>query len=214
MKIIIPARGNSKRILNKNIVDLNGQPLISYAIGTSLDITDEVFVSTDSTEIGEIAKEYGAQVIQRPDELSKDSSTTASVIHHFLEVVGDVDCLICVQATSPLLQSHYVQMGIEKFKSGIYNSIISAYKERQFCWNENGTPINFTVTNKPRSQNMRSWYVENGAFYITSKEFFLRENSLIGGNVGFVLMPKIDSIDIDEHEDLELARIIMSSENH
>ena len=156
-------------------------------------------------EIEKIAKEYGAQVIQRPDELSTDFSTTASVIHHFLEVVDGVDYFACVQATSPLLQSSYIQMGIEKFKSSIYNSVISVYKERQFCWNENGRPINFTVTNKPRSQNMRSWYVENGAFYITSKEFFLRENSLIGGNVGFVLMPKIDSIDIDEHEDLEIA---------
>ena len=76
MKVIIPARGGSKRIPNKNIKELNGKPLISYAIETSLSVTDDVFVSTDSVEIADVAERYGAFVVKRPSHLATDVSRT------------------------------------------------------------------------------------------------------------------------------------------
>ena len=80
MKILIPARGGSKRIPNKNIVQVNGHPLISYVIKTCLELTDEVYVSTDSEEIEEVARKYGAKTIKRPVELSTDHCPAGPVV--------------------------------------------------------------------------------------------------------------------------------------
>ena len=79
LSILIPARAGSKRILNKNIVNLNGRPLVSYVIKASLRVTSEVYVSTDSQEIACIAKKYGAKIIIRPLELATDEASTNSV---------------------------------------------------------------------------------------------------------------------------------------
>jgi CMP-N-acetylneuraminic acid synthetase len=206
--ILIPARGGSKRIPNKNIVDLCGKPLIYYAIKESLMITKNVFVSTDSAEIKEVSKQHGAFVIDRPNHLSNDTSTTNSVISHFLQD-RNIEYFACVQPTSPLLKSKYILHGIEKIKHMGHDSVISVYKDKQFCWNKEGVPINFNLGRKPRTQDMPEWYVENGAFYITSKKNFLKEDKLVRGKVGFVEMSKMDSIDIDEYQDLEIARVFM-----
>tara|TARA_R110000744_G_scaffold18499_8_gene49656 strand:- start:7018 stop:7671 length:654 start_codon:yes stop_codon:yes gene_type:complete len=209
MKIIIPARGGSKRIPNKNIIDLAGKPLISYVIETSLQVTNEVYVSTDSLEIESVAKEYDVEVIKRPPKLSTDFSTTNSVIKHFLDTIDNVSYFACVQPTSPLLTSFYLKKGFHKIKESGYNSIISVSKDTNFFWDDKRQPINFERNKKPRTQDMKNWYAENGAFYVTSKEDFLVANKLVNGEVGFVVMPKIISFEIDDYEDLEIVRSIL-----
>ena len=116
MKIIIPARGGSKRIPNKNIIMLNHRPLISYSIKESLKVADEVYVSTDSDSIADISLQYGAKVIQRPDRLATDFSNTNSVIEHFLNTVGEVEYFACVQPTSPLITAFYLKKGFDLHK--------------------------------------------------------------------------------------------------
>ena len=209
MKILIPARGGSKRIPNKNIVQVNGHPLISYVIKTCLELTDEVYVSTDSEEIEEVARKYGAKTIKRPVELSTDHCPAGPVVEHFLEVVEGVDTFAFVQPTSPLITSDQIKKGVRRHDRWKYNTVFAVYEESQFRWNKDGTPDNFRASKKPLSQDIFSWYVECGAFYITTKESFLKHKSLIGGRVGFLVLPKINTVDIDTYDDLKFVEAIM-----
>ena len=213
MKALIPARGGSKRIPNKNIVDLNGKPLISYTIATSLSVVDEVFVSTDSPEIENVAKECGAKVIKRPPEISGDFSSTNSVIEHFLNTVDDVNYFVCVQPTSPLLPATYLQRGLNRIATEDYNSIISVTRGTHFFWNCDHEPINFDREKRLRTQDMEPWYAENGAFYITSRNDFLETKNIINGKVGFVVMPKSTSFEIDDYEDLKIIQSILKHQD-
>ena len=209
MKIIIPARGGSKRIPNKNIIDVNGKPLISYVIETSLYISNNVYVSTDSIEIEKIAKEYGAKIIKRPHDLATDFSTTNAVIEHFLSAVDNVEYFACVQPTSPLLAHTFLEKGFNKLKKDRYNSIISVTENANFFWDDKCEPVNFKRNNKPRTQDMVKWYTENGAFYMTSKNDFLETKNITNGKVGFIVMPKKLSFDIDTYEDLEIVKKLL-----
>lgn len=208
--IIIPARGGSKRIPNKNIVDLNGKPLIAHTIETCLSVTPEVYVSTDSEEIASCAEFFGAKIIIRPKELATDMSSTNSVVNHFLEVVDTGEYFACVQATSPLLESDYLLEGFKKIKDLQYNSIIAVTEVVGFYWTKDGLPVNFSLEEKrKRTQDSDKWYMENGAFYLTSRESFQKSKNLISKNVGFVTIPKQMSFEIDDYQDLEIVKRMM-----
>ena len=102
---LIPARGGSKGIPKKNIVDINGKPLIAYAIEASIKSkSNETWVSTENDEISEIAKKYGAKVLNRPENIATDDTSSESVLLHFIEEVDDFDILIFLQATCPLVE--------------------------------------------------------------------------------------------------------------
>ena len=89
---LIPARGGSKGIPKKNIIDINGKPLLAYSIEASLDSNvDETWVSTDDDEIAKTAKEYGARVLRRPDDIARDDSTSESVLLHFTETITNFE---------------------------------------------------------------------------------------------------------------------------
>ena len=168
-------------------------------------VTRNVYVSTDCQNIKKICDKYEeVKVVDRPPSLAKDDSTTNSVIKHFLENYK-IDVFALVQATSPLLKSGYLKKGFDKYESGLYSTILSVYETVQFYWAQDGVPVNFDPFNKKRTHEFDPWFVENGAFYITTRECFLKNNNLIGNKVGFIVMPKIDSVDIDDYEDLEMA---------
>jgi len=209
MHILIPARGGSKRIPNKNIINLCEKPLIHYTIEESLKVTKNVFVSTESDKIKAICKKYNVSIIDRPEELATDTSSTNSVVYHFLKN-RDVKFFAVVQPTAPLLTAAFLKKGFEMISDIKYNSIISVCEKKEFYWNDAGEPMNFCIGKKPRTQDVKAWYAENGAFYITSKEDFMNNRRLANEKVGFVLMPEINSIDIDTYDDLEMARAILN----
>ena len=182
-KVIIPARGGSKRIPEKNLVDLNGRPLISY-------IT------------------YGAKVIRRPAEISTDFCKTNSAIEHFLNTVDDVTFFACVQATTPLMEWEYIKKGFDKIQSNEFDSVLSVCESKKFYWTAEGKPVNFSITHRNRTQDMENHYEENGSFYITTKEKFFINKSLMGGRVGFVETPQIISLEIDGPQDLQIVSAI------
>ena len=211
MHVIIPARKGSKRIPNKNIIDLNGKPLIAYSIETALQLTTEVYVSTDSEKIANISRAHGAKVLIRPDALSTDYSSTNEVIEHFLQNIDNVGCFACVQPTSPLLNSDFLKKGFDKINEKCYNTIISVTKNDNFFWTPDGEAINFSKNFRERTQDMNIWYAENGAFYITSREDFMKNKSIHGEVVGFVEMPKSLSFEIDTYEDLEIIESVIKN---
>jgi CMP-N-acetylneuraminic acid synthetase len=206
--VLIPARGGSKRIPQKNIINLCGYPMIHYSIIESLKVTKNVFISTESKEIKNVCKQYPVTIIDRPTDLSQDDSTSNSVVQHFLHET-DVDSFALVQLTSPLLESKYLSSGFELFEENPYDSVISVYETVQFYWDKKGNRINFGDGDKKRTQEIEPWLVENGAFYITNRECFNNRKKLVSGNVGFLKMPRNISVDVDNFEDLELAKAIL-----
>ena len=207
---VILARGGSKGIPKKNIIDINGKPLLYYTIKASLESeVDQTWVSTDDEDIAQVARKMGSRVLQRPSELSCDNSTSESALLHFAESV-DFDQMVFIQATSPLLCAKYINQGLSMMDK--YDSIFSAYNQH---WTPRWTksmpsqPIGWNPSDRPRRQDAEDVYVENGSFYITTKHCLLKSGLRFSGNIGVVEMPLGESYQIDTYEDLEFLRRIM-----
>ena len=189
---IIPARGGSKRLPRKNLLDLCGKPLIAWSIEAALKskYISKVIVSSDDEEILNIAKEYKADFIKRPDELASDTATTFDALKHTLENVGKYDYVVLLQPTSPLRSEKHIDEAIELLEEKSADAIISVCEmEHSPLWSnildENLDMSNFLrdeVLNK-RSQDLPKYYRLNGAIYICKTEellenkgFFIKEN--------------------------------------
>ena len=160
-------------------------------------------MSTDDNDIKKFVESMNVNVIDRPDRLAKDDSKTEDVVEHFLEEIN-TDLFCVVQPTSPLLNSNSILEGIKLME--VYDSVISVCKDVKYFWSSDGKPINFELGKRKRTQEHKSWFRENGAFYITSKDDFLENKILQNGLVGFIEMTEMESMDIDTKEDLEMVR--------
>ena len=198
------ARGGSKGIPKKNIIDLNKEPLISYTIKTSLmSKVSETWVSTDDQEIANISDNLGASILWRPPNLSIDTSQSEEALLHFADNV-DFDILVFIQPTSPLLEYKYINKGLTMMDK--YDSVFSAYEEHwQPIWSKEGIPT-WDINNRPRRQDVGSIYIENGAFYITTKNNLLKNKLRYSGNIGIVEMPQEKSFQVDTYDDLKLIK--------
>lgn len=202
---IIPARGESKGIPRKNLVQVRGRPLIYYTLKASLGSgVDETWVSSEDDEILSISKGLGAKTLRRPKELSTDTASSDAVLLHFAEHVY-FDILVFLQATSPFTTSEDINKGIEMLSD--YDSVISVSKLTQFVWTD-GEP-NYDINNRKRRQESKNTFLETGAFFVTTRSNLLEHRNRIGGKIGFCIVPKIRSYDIDSYEDLEIVERLM-----
>jgi CMP-N,N'-diacetyllegionaminic acid synthase len=203
---IIPARGGSKGIPRKNIIDINGKPLISYVIRASLGSNvDETWVSSEDDEILLVSSEYGARTLRRPDELSNDRASSESVLLHFAKQV-QFDILVFLQATSPMTTSNDINKGIVMMSE--FDSIITVTELSQFVWYDNKP--SYDIDNRQRRQDCEQSFIETGAMFITTRERLLGTKNRISGDVGLLVVPKIRSFDIDTFDDLKVVRKLMS----
>ena len=210
MKIlsVILARGGSKGIPSKNIVDLNGKPLISYTIEASLQSNvDETWVSTDSSEIASVSSACGASVIDRPSEISTDTSQSEEALLHFTDN-HDFDIMVFIQPTSPLLKSIDINKGLELMSK--YDSILSVTREHWIPkWSMDMNPLDWEIDNRPMRQDKEETFLENGAFYITKRKNLLQSKLRYSGKIGFVEIPLSRSFQIDTLDDLNLINTII-----
>jgi CMP-N-acetylneuraminic acid synthetase len=217
--VFIPARGGSKGIPNKNLQKINGQSLLARAVLTArmIPAINNVYVSTDSNEIALEAIKCGAMTLNRPDRISGDKSPTEDAIIHFLTHFDTVDKVIFMQATSPFTVAEDLQKGIELFETETIDSVISVCTDHGgflcggFRWYEgdsgSGIAVDYEISEiRPRRQDMTTYYRENGAFYIFKRKEFLIYSNRLYGKVGLTKMPRWRSFEIDEPEDLEIAR--------
>ena len=119
-------------------------------------------------------------------------------------ISGDT-IFILSQATSPFTLKHNYQEGITALSDQNYDSVLSVVRNKSFYWNENGTPINYDYTKRPRRQDFRGTLQENGAFYISTVENIKRSENRLSGKIGLVEMPDYSSIELDEKEDWAIA---------
>jgi CMP-N,N'-diacetyllegionaminic acid synthase len=224
---IIPARGGSKRLPDKNILNLSGKPLIAWTIEAALgsNYIDRVVVSTDDQKIANISKKYGADVpFMRPDELATDVATSVDVVLHSLDEVEandkKYDYVILLQPTSPLRTWKNIDKSINILQSKKSDAVISVCEvDHNPLWAnsipEDGDLSNFldkSIVNK-RSQDLEHCYRINGAIYIcdidrlkVNKNFFLTSNCIA------YKMKRSESIDIDIDIDMNLASLYLSNE--
>ena len=133
--VIILARGGSKGLPNKNILDIAGKPLIAWSIEQSLDseLVSNVYVSSDSDDILDVASKYGAIPIKRPDDLSTDVSSSESALKHALTIMDETKLVVFLQPTSPLRHSYDITNSINKLKEHECDSLFSCVILEDFC---------------------------------------------------------------------------------
>ena len=208
---LIPARGGSRGIPRKNIVDVGGKPLIAWCITSAVasKVFAEVWVSTDDIEIANIAREWGASIHMRDPSTATCEASTESALLDFLRSVTGVDVLCLIQATSPLtLPQHFVE-AFDAFKSGGADSLVTVTRRHIFLWSNDGTPLNYQPETRPRRQDWDGVLVENGAFYFTLARAFMISNSRLSGKRIVYEMPPKRSVEIDDDTDLITVRALV-----
>jgi CMP-N,N'-diacetyllegionaminic acid synthase len=217
---IVLARGGSKGIPNKNIIDFCGLPLIAWTIKNCIEGgADSVWVSSDSNEILNVGAKYGANIIQRPADISGDFATSESAwlhaINHISELGGPaIDWVLAPQVTSPLRQAKDVQNGIAKARTGEYDSLFScSIAEDLFFWekDQNGQldSVNYDWRNRKRRQDIPQQYIENGSFYLFRPEVLANGNNRFGKQIGYVEMEFWKMFEIDSMDDLRMCSALM-----
>lgn len=217
---IIPARGGSKRLPRKNILDLCGKPLMAWSIEAGLrsKYIDKVVVSSDDDEILSISNKFGAKTIKRPDEFASDTATTFDAIKHVVENFEKYDYIILLQPTSPLRDEKHINEAIKFLEEKKADAIISVCEmDHSPLWSntlpKDGSMNSFLkdeVLNK-RSQDLEKYYRINGAIYICKTERLLEEKTFfINDNIFAYKMDKKSSIDIDEEIDFQIAITIQN----
>ncbi|RZD38765.1 MAG: acylneuraminate cytidylyltransferase [Thaumarchaeota archaeon] len=223
MKIlsIIPVRGGSKGIPMKNIVKLNGKPLLDYTVNASLQskkITKTI-VSTDNQKIANHALKLGAEVIHRPKKLSGDKTAIEPVMIQVLDTLRKKqnfipDLIVLLQNTSPLRNSKHIDESIQLLLKNKCDSVFSAFKSHCFLWQKisnNCKPINYSPKKRPNRQEMNEQFIENGALFIFTYNSFLKNACRISGKIGIYEMPEELSYQIDSKHDLNLIKSIMEN---
>ena len=204
----IPARAGSKGIKSKNITPINGKPLIYYTLKAAEESNlQKVYVSTDSEIIKNVVENFGfenVEVIARSTESANDKATSESALVEFAQNYK-FDNVCFIQATSPFTTTNDINGGLAKFLTNNYGAVISVVKNHQFLWSVDGNPTNYDPQIRPRRQDWDGYFIENGAFYISSRKNILKNNCRITNPVGFWEMNKNSLIEIDTQEDLDLA---------
>lgn len=218
---LIPARGGSKGITDKNIIEINGKPLIAYSIEAAREskYIDEVVVTTDSDQIANVAKDYGAEIpFMRPQELASDHATTLDAVLHAVKKLENkkFDVLVLLQPTSPLRTAEDIDKALEKFFDADCESLVSVSQA-------DDSPILMRVIDNDgmmrklleqdstiRRQDMPQVYKVNGSIYINLISEINQGTSFNDNKIPFI-MKKSHSVDIDEYSDIFMMNYYMKN---
>ena len=225
---IVPARGGSKRLPRKNILELNGKPLIAWSIKAGLEskYVDKVIVSTDDEEIADIAQQYGADVpFIRPGELATDESTTVDVVLHAIKELAlrdeTYDYILLLQPTSPLRTAQHIDEAIDLMRGRDSDGVVSVCPVGHPVEWANSLPPDGSMDGffkeeyiNKRSQDFPEQYLINGAIYVVKTSRFCEEGTfLIRTGLTAYIMQRRDSIDVDTVDDLEIMRCLLAKAN-
>lgn len=213
----IPVRGGSKSIPGKNIKPLGGRPLLHWTLeaATEAQSIDQVFVSSDSEEILSCARSYGHDqvvAIERPAEFATDTASTESAMLDFARQ-HDFDRIVLIQATSPLTTAADLDGALAHMDEVGAQSLLSGTHEFRFRWGGDAaryvTAENYEPIRRPRRQDWNGEFMENGAFYVTSREALLRTECRLSGSVAFWIMRAHTAVEIDTLDDWEILEALI-----
>ncbi len=220
----IPVRGGSKSIPQKNIKLICGQPLVYWAVKAAClcKFVDEVYVATDSDEICSVVKAFvknskyesftKVRVIGRSAETASDTASTESAMLEFAEQF-EFDNIALIQATSPMLTPEDLDGGFELLQKEGTDSVISVVRQYRFLWVEdesgNAYSVNYDVFNRPRRQDFDGYLMENGAFYITSRNNLMKSGNRVSGNIKAYEMCAESAVELDKPSDWIIVEDLM-----
>ncbi len=208
---VIPARGNSTRLKDKNLRKIKNKSLIEHSIihGINSKYIDQVCVTSDSSKILQVAKKYeNVFIVKRPKYLSNNIiMPDDAIVHAYKKIKKKFDYIITLQPTTPLRTSKQIDDAIKKIVDENADSLVSVCKSHDFYWKKGEKfyfPKNYSPINRPRSQDFEQ-YKENGVIYISDSSKMLKINNRIFGNVTIFEIDKWNSIDIDDQKDLMMT---------
>lgn len=207
MKIaaVVPIKLNNRRLPNKNIKPFtNGKPLCSYVLRTLRQISqiDEIFVYCSDPAICAYLPDY-ARFLRRSDSLDLDSTTMNEVLKCFADEVR-ADIYVMTHVTAPFIKPESMQKGIEAVLKKDYDSAFAVKKIQDFMWQDD-RPMNYELDNIPRTQDLKPVWLETSGFYIYEQQVINQMGKRVGNKPFLVEVDKIESIDIDEKIDFEIA---------
>ena len=219
---VIPARGGSKELPNKNILPIQGKPLIQWTVKSAQlsKYIDQCVVSTDNIKIAEIAKKSGAIVpFIRPKNISLDSSKGIDVVKHAINFYkGKYDVVIYLQPTSPLRTTTDIDKSLELLTENKSPTLVSFYKSNKpLHWHytiDKNLQIEKAVDDKLPNKNRQDYediYLPNGAIYAADIDYLNKSDSFYTNDTIAYIMPKKRSIDIDDEIDFLFAESILNT---
>lgn len=207
---VVPMKLNNRRLPQKNTKSFtNGKPLCSYILSTLLKVSgiDEVYVYCSNPDIKDFIPE-GVNYLKRSESLDQDSTKMNEVLKCFAEDVP-ADIYVMTHTTAPFISSGSIEKGLNAVLSGEYDSSFAAKKLQDFIWKD-GKPFNYELNNIPRTQDLEPLFEETSGFYIYRSEVMTKLNRRIGDKPFITEVGEIESIDIDEPEDFEIADAVFN----
>ena len=216
---IIPARGGSKRIKNKNIKLFNKKPIIFYSINAAKksNLFKEIMVSTDNDKIAQVAKKYGAKIpFYRSKKNSGDFSIIADVIEEVIKKYKrekiDFEYICCIYATAPLINEIYIKKAYNYLIKYKYDTVISVAQfdypiQRSLTIKNKRLIFQWPNNYKKRSQDLKKFYHDAGQFFWIKTSNFLKNKKIFNNNTYPLIIPSLDVQDIDTLEDWKIAEL-------
>ncbi|MDA8382273.1 MAG: acylneuraminate cytidylyltransferase [Betaproteobacteria bacterium] len=213
---VILARGGSKGIPNKNLIDFAGKPLLAWSClqAGAAQTVEAVYVSSDSDAILDVAQRQGARAIRRPDALATDTASSEAALLHALDVIAaergaEPARIVFLQATSPLREPADIDGAVAAFVAADADSLFSDAVLDDFCaWQEEDGVLKgktFDPFNRGRRQDRKPLYLENGSIYVFKPSLLREKGNRLGGRIARYSMPYWKSFEIDTLENLELC---------
>lgn len=217
---IILARGGSKGIPRKNVRIIASKPLIAHTIEQAREAqgVNRIFVSTDDQEIARISKQYGAEIIWRPAELGSDNASSESALIHALNYLKDTekyepDLVVFLQCTSPIRFPADIEQAIKTLLDQDADSLVSVTRWHGLNWiieNGEAKSVTFDFTHRPRRQDMREEFRENGSIFIFKPWVLEQTGNRLGGKIALFEMDPLTRFETDTLEDFFLCGLIMN----
>ena len=224
MKIlaIIPARGGSKGIPFKNIKLLNNKPLIHYSIESALNskIFNHIVVSTDSKLIKEKCKKYKKILIMdRDKKISNDMSPTEDVVTDVLDKIKKLknyvpEWIFILQPTSPLREIKSIIRAKKTLNKSKINSLLAVKKIDNIPGCVTNHRLRYVEKRVSRRQDRKSYFEESGSLYCVRYNFFIKTKKIVEKNPFTLVVTKVESIDINDNEDFQMASLIVKNNIH
>lgn len=201
-------------MVGKNLREVGGVPLVARAVASALEsrLIDALYVSTDDAGIAAAARAAGAEVIDRPAELSGGTASSESALLHALDALDDEPgILVFLQATSPFIRSEDLDAAITRVRAGECDVVLAARPTHAFLWRDSpdgAAGVNHDHSVRLRRQDSEPQFQETGAFYVMRAAGFLEAGFRFFGRIGLGIVPELTAIEIDTEDDLALARAI------
>lgn len=206
----IPIKSNSERVKGKNFRLMNGKKLYEYIIEHSLEaeIFDDIYIDTNSEEIKEYCSKRECKIIERKEELTKNTANGNDLLNYHFKLFPEYDYYFQLFATAPYLQANSIRKSVEILvNSTVHDSCFTAVKHNGFFW-LNDNPINYRPCVLPRSQDMTALVEETTGLYGISRSSLEKYKCRIGANPYINFISKFEAVDINTEEDLKIAEYI------